>query len=30
MGVERVHLQVLDLADLAHIELVAAEVLSRV
>jgi F420-dependent oxidoreductase-like protein len=30
MGVERVHLQVLDLADLAHIELVAAEVLPRV
>ena len=30
MGVERVYLQVLDLADLAHIELLAAEVLPRV
>jgi alkanesulfonate monooxygenase len=30
MGVSRVYLQVLDLADLAHIELIAAEVLPRV
>jgi F420-dependent oxidoreductase-like protein len=30
MGVSRVYLQVLDLADLAHIELLAAEVLPRV
>ncbi len=30
MGVTRVYLQLLDLADLAHIELIAAEVLPRV
>jgi F420-dependent oxidoreductase-like protein len=30
MGVSRVYMQVLDLADLAHIELLAAEVLPRV
>jgi F420-dependent oxidoreductase-like protein len=30
MGVERVYLQILDLGDLAHLELLAAEVLPRV